>query len=165
MVTYEPGEVRSQTDFFWTSRCGKRLVKEVKVNGGEDCAPHYKQLACDTLLKIYIRSVYVPRRAWKLKESNTKNGFREFIINSNVDEKNYKSSGKFCCTSIFEAVSVDNHRQCKMKVQYVFSTKWRLYKNWLMNLISVREFNICKRRKSNVNVAKYSDGFWEETVM
>ena len=78
LITYQSGGCSSQVDYILFKKRDFKLVKDVKVIPGEECAAQHRILVCD--LKVMFskptKQSFVPRRqVWKLKEPASKDTF------------------------------------------------------------------------------------------
>ena len=80
LVTYESGGATTQIDFIMYRKSMRRMVTDVKVIPGEECAPQHHLLVCDMLLDIppLPKRKFTPRlKTWKLKDPATRERFKE----------------------------------------------------------------------------------------
>ena len=47
LVTYESGNSSTQIDYVMVRKANRKLVRDVKVIAGEECAPQHKLVICD----------------------------------------------------------------------------------------------------------------------
>ena len=78
LITYQSGGCSSQVDYILFKKRDFKLVKDVKVIPGEECAAQHRLLVGD--LKVMFskptKQPFVPRRrVWKLKEPASKDAF------------------------------------------------------------------------------------------
>ena len=87
LITYESGGIKSQIDYFLVRRLDRKLVKDVKTIGGEECTLQHRLLVCDGRLSWSRRKrkPYIPRRrAWKLRDRNVKEHFLRELLEMNL---------------------------------------------------------------------------------
>ena len=73
IVMYESGNSSTQMiDYVLDRKSNRKLVRDVKVIAGEECAPQHKLVVCDLNIKSTVerKRPFVPRmKIWKLKDS------------------------------------------------------------------------------------------------
>ena len=87
IVTYKSGTSISQIDYILVRKRDRKLIRDVKVIPGEECAPQHRLLVGDFMVALpqIIRKKFVPRcRTWKLREDEQKGHFQQlFAASSN----------------------------------------------------------------------------------
>ena len=97
LITYSSGGNQSQIDYILTKKDDRKLISDVKVIPGEECALQHKLLVADmNICKPNVqRKKFAPKRKiWKLKEYDTQQTFLTELRNclvynpeSSVEEK------------------------------------------------------------------------------
>jgi len=88
LITYRSEGIKSQMDYFLVRRLDRKLVKDVKTIGGEECAFQHWLLVCDVKLSWSgeTRKPYVPRRrVWKPRDQNVKEHFSREFLEMNIE--------------------------------------------------------------------------------
>jgi len=85
IVTYKSGTSISQIDYILVRKRDRKLVRDVKVIPGEECAPQHRLLVGDFTIALppTTRRKFVPRcRTWKLREHEQKGHFQQLFESS-----------------------------------------------------------------------------------
>ena len=53
-MTYESGNSSTQIDYVLVRKANRKLVRDVKVIAGEECAPQHKLVVCDLNIKSMV---------------------------------------------------------------------------------------------------------------
>ncbi len=99
LITYESGPDKTQIDFIMYRKNMRRMVTDVKVIPGEECAPQHHLLVCDMRLKIprLPKRKFIPRlKTWKLKDPSFRERFQECFnarITASTDEVSPDTEG------------------------------------------------------------------------
>ena len=100
-MAYQTGNSRSQLDYVLVRKSNGKMVKEVKVVAGEECAPQHNLVVCNLIIKspMKVKKLFVPRRKiWKLKQDATKEKFSTGVRqNLDTKKKGAKVNDKWSC--------------------------------------------------------------------
>ena len=82
LVTYQSGNSSSQLDYVLVRQSNRKMVNDVKVVAGEECAPQHNFVVCDPIIvsaKGANRTFVPTRRIWELKEDATEEKLSEGV--------------------------------------------------------------------------------------
>lgn len=167
LVTYESGGLRSQIDYVLVRRATRKLVKDVKVIAGEECAPQHRLVVCDLTLKTSreVKRPHVPRRkVWKLKEENIRQAFGAYVqenlegqeVSASVEDK--WSCLKKCLLDASDQTcgwTKGPHRRREVwwwndQVDDAIKEKKRLWKEWKSG--GCKELYLAAKRRAKAEV-------------
>ena len=76
LITYESGGIKSQRDYFLVGRLDRKLVKDVKTIGGEECSLQHQLLMYDVKLEQGKEETLCPKeKSMETKRSECKGTF------------------------------------------------------------------------------------------
>ena len=148
IITYSSGNCESQIDYFLVKKRDWKLIRDVKVIPGEECAPQHKLLVSDMSIAIppIIRRKFVPRcRIWKLRNADNKADFEQHFLSKIGDQliqegsvNSVWSNLKSCLLHTADAVCgrTKNHRWHKEtwwwnhEIDHLVKEKRKAWKVW-----------------------------------